>query len=342
MAVSVGSARGRRASVRRPLALLVTHSGDYFTIDRVARAVRRLGWDAVRFDTDTFPLQVGLAVERTRRGVEAVLELPDRALRLSEVKAVWLRRLWAPTLPEELSEEDRLVCAEASRIALQDSLVHLTRARWVNDFETSMRAESKVLQLRVAHSLGFDLVDTTITNSPAWVERLRRREPRLITKLLSPLSYAMQSSERFFYTSELEDDAYASLGSLKYAPQVFQPLVEKAKELRVIVVGREVFAGGIDASRTERGALDWRKLDSRDDVRWTKEALPPAVLKKVFRLMKALGLVSGALDFIVTPEGRHVFLEINPAGEWGWLERDLGFDISGAFARALTGTRKQP
>lgn len=326
------------ASARRPLALLLTHSGDFFTIDRVARAVRRLGWDALRFDTDTFPLQVGLAVERTKRGVEAVLEFPDRVVRLSDVRAVWLRRLWAPTLPPEMNADDRLACAEASRVALQDTLVHLTRARWVNDFEASMRAESKVLQLRVAHALGFDLVDTTITNSPAWVERLRRREPRLITKLLTPLSYAMQS-ERFFYTSELGDDAYANLGSLKYAPQVFQPLVEKAKELRVIVVGREVFVGGIDAAHTARGALDWRKLDTRDDVRWTKETLPRAVQKKVFALMKALGLVSGALDFIVTRDGRHVFLEINPAGEWGWLERDLKFDISGAFARALTGKK---
>lgn len=333
---SVGGTRGRRTPVRRPLALLLTHSGDFFTIDRVQRALRRSGWDAVRFDTDTFPLQVGLAIERTDAGVDGVLELADRSIRLADVKAVWLRRLWAPTLPAEMATTDREACAEASRTGLQDALVHLTDCRWVNGLEASMRAESKVLQLRVAHDLGFELPQTTVTNSAAWVERLRQREPTLITKLLVPLSYAMQAHERFFYTSVLDEAAYARLGQLRYAPQIFQPLIEKARELRVIVVGREVFAGAIDASKTDRGRVDWRKLDQRDDVRWTKATLPADVKRLVFRLLDRLDLVSGALDFIVTPDGRHVFLEVNPAGEWGWLERDLGYDISGAFARALT------
>lgn len=329
---------GRRSQGRRPLALLLTHSKDTFTIDRVEAAVRARGWDALRFDTDLFPSRVGLAVERTADGVEAVLEFPDRAVKLSHVGAVWLRRLWAPALPPEMNADDAATCAETSRLALHDTLLHLTpNARWVNPLSASMEAESKVLQLRVAHELGFDLPDTTLTNSAAWVERLRRREARLVTKLLVPLSYAMQA-ERFFYTSEL--DASAGLGGLKWAPQLFQPLVEKACELRVIVVGREVFAGAIDASRTERGKLDWRQLEEGDGVEWTKASLPRAVERRVFTLMKRLGLVSGALDFIVTPEGRHVFLEINPAGEWGWLERDLGFDISGAFARALTGATR--
>lgn len=332
---SVSGMRGRRTPVRRPLALLLTHSGDFFTIDRVQRALRRRGWDAVRFDTDTFPLQVGLAIERTAEGVEGVLELADRSIRLSDVKAVWLRRLWAPTLPDEMAPADREACAEASRTALQDALVHLTDCRWVNPLEASMRAESKVLQLRVAHELGFDLPETTVTNSAAWVERLRQRAPHLITKLLVPLSYAMQAHERFFYTSALDEAAYARLGQLRYAPQIFQPLIEKARELRVIVVGKEVFSGAIDASKTERGRIDWRQLDQRDAVRWTKATLPAHVKRQVFQLLNRLGLVSGALDFIVTPDGRHVFLEVNPAGEWGWLERDLGYDISGAIVRAL-------
>jgi glutathione synthase/RimK-type ligase-like ATP-grasp enzyme len=311
--------------------LLLTHSGDFFTIDRVQAALRRAGWDAVRFDTDTFPLSCQLAVERTPKGVDAVLQLPERAVRLSDVDAVWLRRLWPPTLPAEMAPEDREACAEACRVALHDVLAHLTDCRWVNALEPAMRAESKVLQLTVAHALGFELPETTLTNDAGWVERLRARHPALVTKLLVPLSYAMQT-ERFFYTSELGD---ADLRGLRYAPQLFQPLVPKARELRVIAVGRELFVAAIDASKTARGRVDWRQLDAADDTRWVKATLPARERRLVLKLLRALGLESGALDFIVTPGGRHVFLEVNPAGEWGWLERDLGFDISGAFARAL-------
>jgi len=328
---------GRRAKVRRSLALLLTHSGDFFTIDRVQAALRRLGWDALRFDTDTFPLRASVAVVRTPTSLEAVLELPDRQVRLDDVDAVWLRRLWAPTLPEGLS--DRAACEETARVALFDTLAHFTSGRWVNPLEASMRAESKLLQLRVAHELGFTLPETVVTNEPAWVERLRIKEPRLVTKLLVPLSYAMQA-DRFFYTSRVPE--HAALTGLRHAPQIFQPLVDKAVELRVIVVGDEVFVAAIDASTIAHARVDWRRLEATDGVHWRRASLPDVERRRCLRLLSRLGLVSGALDFIVTPRGQHVFLEVNPAGEWGWLEKELGFDISGAFARTLTSGHATP
>jgi glutathione synthase/RimK-type ligase-like ATP-grasp enzyme len=51
--------------------------------------------------------------------------------------------------------------------------------------------------------------------------------------------------------------------------------------------------------------------------------------------MSELGLVFGAVDFICTPAGEYVFLEVNPGGEWGMLERDLRLPISEAIAAAL-------
>ncbi len=323
---------GRSPAVKRRRALLLTHSGDFYTIDRVARAVRRLGFEAIRFDTDTFPTRASLAIERTRAGLEAVLQLEDRSIRLSEVHAVWLRRLWAPAFPDALNELDRQACAAQAQVMVTDTLAHLTDTHWVNPLEASTRAESKVLQLKLAHRLGFELPDTTITNDAAWVERLRGRQGALITKLLTPLSASMEGSARFFYTARVPDE----LVGLSLAPQIFQPLIEKAHELRVIVVGQEFFTASIDASGSAHARVDWRRLQKADGARWKKATLPNALMKKILRLMRGLGLVSGALDFIVTKQGRHVFLEVNPAGEWGWLERDLGFDISGAFARALT------
>jgi glutathione synthase/RimK-type ligase-like ATP-grasp enzyme len=52
-------------------------------------------------------------------------------------------------------------------------------------------------------------------------------------------------------------------------------------------------------------------------------------------LMTELGLVFGAIDLICTPAGEYVFLEVNPGGEWGMLERDLRLPIADAIARAL-------
>jgi hypothetical protein len=51
--------------------------------------------------------------------------------------------------------------------------------------------------------------------------------------------------------------------------------------------------------------------------------------------MSELGLAFGAVDLICTPSGEHVFLEVNPGGEWGMLERDLALPVSEAIAAAL-------
>jgi glutathione synthase/RimK-type ligase-like ATP-grasp enzyme len=115
---------------------------------------------------------------------------------------------------------------------------------------------------------------------------------------------------------------------------VFQELIPKAYELRVIWVAGKVFAASLDASGTSRGHTDWRRA-APDECRWQKAQLPNEVVTSLRTLMSELGLVFGAVDLICTPSGEHVFLEVNPGGEWGMLERDLELPISEAIAEAL-------
>jgi hypothetical protein len=115
---------------------------------------------------------------------------------------------------------------------------------------------------------------------------------------------------------------------------VFQELIPKAYELRVACVASEFFAGALNASGTSRGHTDWRRA-APEDCRWQKAELPAEVAKGLQTLMSGLSLVFGAADLICTPSGEHVFLEVNPGGEWGMLERDLDLPISEAIAAAL-------
>ena len=54
-------------------------------------------------------------------------------------------------------------------------------------------------------------------------------------------------------------------------------------------------------------------------------------------MLQTLGLVYGAFDFIRTPRGEDVFLEVNPTGEWAWLENSLGFPMRDAFVELFYG-----
>jgi hypothetical protein len=108
-------------------------------------------------------------------------------------------------------------------------------------------------------------------------------------------------------------------------------------ELRVTIVGDQVLTAAINSQASERAAHDWR----RDGVQllnaWQPYELPSETEAKLLRVMDYFNLNYGAADFIVTPEGRHVFLEVNPGGEFFWLERCPGLPISSAIADVLLG-----
>src|SRR5688572_2453109 len=104
---------------RSPFVLLVTHSGDHFTVERVSEALARRGARSVRFATDLFPEAIRLSAALDSRGAENVLASGEFELEASEVRAVWARRVWPPRLSEGLDERFRVACVRESAAALE-------------------------------------------------------------------------------------------------------------------------------------------------------------------------------------------------------------------------------
>lgn len=320
-----------------PVVLLLTHSGDYYTIDLVEAAVAERGGRPLRVNTDTYPTQLGLTVEHLGPGHPRrhVLSAAGQQLDLDDVKAIWARRLWPGRMPAEMDPQMAAYSKREARTAFFDTF-SLTDARWVNPLQAMLRAESKILQLKLAEEEGLALPATLITNSPDEARAFWQAQGGdVVTKLLGALTQTMNATGDFMYTSRVNEADLDALDGLRFCPQVFQGEVEKAAELRCIVVGDEVFVGAINASASLKGRVDWRKLTKADGVEWEDAELPVDVKAKLIGLTRRLGLVYGAADLIVTPEGEHVFLEVNPAGEWGWLQRDLQLPIAEAIADAL-------
>ncbi len=314
--------------------LVLTHSADHYVIERVTEALARKGARSVRFDTDLFPTEARLAA-RVGHGADAHVLRSDAAeIDLTRVRAVWARKLWTPRLPEGMEPDLREGCARESRAALLGWLARLDGVRWVNPLDAATRAENKLRQMTLARAAGLTVPRTVITNDPAEVRAFHAEVGTVVAKMLTPLSVSMGRAERFVHTTVLGADDLEALDGLRYAPMVFQELVPKACELRVACVGERCFAGAIDASASEGGRVDWR-LARPDEVRWQAHDLDRGVADALRRLRAALGLVYGAADVIRTPEGGHVFLEMNPGGEWGMLERDLGLPIGAALAEEL-------
>jgi len=119
--------------------------------------------------------------------------------------------------------------------------------------------------------------------------------------------------------------------------------VSKRSEMRVTVVGHRVLAAEIGSQESRATRYDWRHYDD-DTVPYRAYRLPPSVEARCVELLGALNLSFGAIDLIRTPDDEFVFLEINPNGQWAWIEEAAGLPIGDAIARwlARTGSDRQP
>ena len=319
---------------QRDAVVLLTHSNDYYTIDLVAEALARRGGRPIRFNTDLFPSSIKLSAcagdERTDLFTE-----DGEQLSATEVRAVWARKLWSPRMAGDLDERYRSMCVAESVAALEGFLDALHDAHWINDLQRQRAAENKQRQLRLAERAGLRVPRTLVTNDPVSARQFfAETEGQTIAKLLRPITISMDAPNQFVYTNRVREEDLAAADTLRHCPMVFQELIPKACELRVAYVAGETFAGALDASETSRGHTDWRRV-APEECRWKKSQLPVEVRSSLGALMSELGLVFGAVDLICTPAGEYVFLEVNPGGEWGMLERELGLPISDAIAAAL-------
>ncbi len=322
-------------TAKRDAVLLLTHSGDFYTVDLVAEALARKGARPIRFNTDLFPSSVKLTARAgDERAARLCTEKGDQ-ISAAKVHGVWARKLWSPRMADDLDERYRSMCVEESAAALEGFLDSLHDARWVNDLQCQRAAENKQRQLRLAARTGLRVPRTLVTNDPAAARQFfAETDGQTVAKLLRPIAVSMDAAQPFVYTSRVCEEDLADADALRHSPMVFQELIPKAHELRVVCVAGKAFAGALDASGTSRGQTDWRRA-TPDECSWRKAELPNEISAGLDTLMSELGLAFGAVDLICTPEGEHVFLEINPSGEWGMLERDLGLPIAEAIAEEL-------
>jgi MvdC family ATP-grasp ribosomal peptide maturase len=322
-------------SLSRNVVLLITHSGDFFTIDRVAESLSKKGMKPFRLDINKFPLEVQLSAQFTSTTSSHTLHYGTESINTEAVMAVWMRRIWEPDLSKNLAPQFQETIIRESKATLTGFWDSLRDVRWIDDLERIRVAQDKLRQLRIASEVGLVIPHTLVTNDPEAVRAFFQQVQRkMVTKLLTALSYGMEYSSFSFYTSVVKEKDLLEAESLRYCPMVFQQEIPKRLELRVVFVQGKVFTGALDASAYAASKVDWRKPNAEIGA-WQHHDLPGEVVDRIQVLMAKLGLHFGAFDFILTPTGEYVFLEVNPTGEWGMLERDLNLPISDAIAEAL-------
>lgn len=320
--------------------LLLTCPNDP-SADLVAERLRARGARFVRYDDAQFPAASRIVVRYSNeRGLTHELRVGDETIDLGDISAAWDHRPGPPSVPADLPEATRRRAVEQCQQFLDDVWRTLD-CRWMPaQKDVVLRAQYKASQLKIAQAVGFDIPQTLMTNDPAEFRTFHRNlDGRIISKVfhrgvLLPEDDPGETSAFQCMTQIVSNREVGYAASIRFCPVIFQEYVPKALELRVTVVGRRVLAVAIHSQATNRTRHDWRHADLAH-TRYRPYALPAEVETRCLALVERLGLCFGAIDLVLTPDGRYVFLEINPSGQWRWVEHLSGVPIADSIAELL-------
>lgn len=308
--------------------LIISHLADPHATT-VLDHLARLGADTILFDTARFPREIRLDIRHAsgqRSAASAVINGIRRDM--SAVRSVWWRRPQPFEVQADIAgSEDRGFAFGECHAAIT-GLWSCLDARWVNNPECDEVAARKAYQLKVAAGLGLRVPRTLITNDPESAAAFIDGEGAAGT-----IYKAFSATERAWReTRLLRPEERAHLDAVRFAPVIFQEHIRADIDLRITMIGDAIFPAEIRSGETDYH-VDFRMTMHAAPIR--VHVLPEAVVVKLRAFMDALGLVYGAIDMRLTPDGEYVFLEVNPAGQWLFIEERTGQPITAALAEYL-------
>ncbi len=250
-----------------------------------------------------------------------------RRIDLDTVGAVWHRRIKPFAIDPVVTDETARLFAHSETTEAVQGFWYAMPCYWMNHPTADEMALRKVVQHRVAHRLGLRIPETLVTNGPDEARGfIERHSPKgVVRKAFRNIAQAPRE------TIKVGPAEQALINSVRFAPVILQEYIPLALDIRVTVVDDQIFASSFKSD--PQYEVDYRPGVGTADVQ--PYDLPDDVADRLMKLMDHFGLKYGAVDFRLTPDGEHVFFEVNPAGEYLFASERTGQPIPQAIAAVL-------
>lgn len=320
-----------------PNILIASGSFDRVCTEPVAKSLTKRGHNVIVYEADRVAQRLDPFAIKIGRNGTPLVTYNGGVIDLGHIAAAWFRR---PSIfsgveePDAAREESLSIQFRGLQRFLWDSIQD---ERWFNAPNAMRRAEGKLLQLVTAKEVGFTIPDTVVSNR--WQDVLDLPNEEILLKMVDGV-LRTKDGVRFFFSKKLRNDKESLPLHTTPFPGIWQTYVKKAREWRITIVGDKVF--DVAVYTDDNAKDDWRLHQHKPkSVQFKAEPFPEALKKKCFQFLKKYNLTYGAFDFIEQPDGKVIFLELNPSGQYGWLEEELGFPISEAISDELAAIAKQ-
>lgn len=319
---------------RKKKVLIISNKIDAH-VDLVINRLNAQGIDFVRFNTEDFPNNVEITFDSDSGNINISCLDSGYSINSTEIKSVWYRRPEPPEIDKSIIDNAFRELAYQESTAVLKSLYGSIKALWINRPLSIRRARPKIYQLQVAKELGFNIPRTLVTNVPQKaMEFYESCKKGVIVKTLSTPTIKRNEQDFFtIYTTPVSLKDMKNVNSVRYAPTLFQEYIPKKIELRINIFGDKVFTAAIHSQDNPATKDDWRHYGI--GIKYTPYNLPVEIEKSCLKLIKGFGLVFGAIDMILTPDGKYIFLEVNSNGQWIWIEELTGLPLTDALVNLL-------
>ncbi|MFA4793240.1 hypothetical protein [Leptospira kirschneri] len=297
--------------------LVLTHTLDY-TADLVVNSLNQKQLSYERLNTDD------------NENVNKHISINYQSKNV-EYSAIWFRRFLSPETFKNRSETVWLLEEYHSFII---NFIVSKNCRIMSDPYCIDRAENKALQLIVARKLGFNIPKTLFTGDISEIKSFSEaNDQSIIVKPISCNRTTMGSNEYQIFTNKVNKSDLIEIDSALPFPSIYQQFIDKEYDVRVTVIGNCAYSAFVESQENIETSVDWRKKR----IPFKRYNLPKEIQNQCVALVKGFGLSFGAIDLVKSKNGEYYFLEINPNGQWGWIESDTELPLSEKIIDWLRG-----
>lgn len=313
--------------------LIITNTTD-FTSDYIVHSLDAINADYYRLNTDEIGSTIFLTFDFDQDKY-AIFDRPKaQTIDILSFTSVYFRRPDLPSFQDTtLTNDERQFMILEVRQTLEGLYKILKNAYWISDIDAIRKAENKIYQQLIAKEIGFKAPAGIVTNQPEeFLRFVEKNNNDCIVKPIYSGQIGWPETKQVVFTSKL--DGMPSNQQVEACPTYIQKRIEKKYDIRVTVVEDKIFAARIHSQSNPQTQTDWREGDNL--LEHEIIAIPDTLANQCRQLLKQLNLRFGAIDFIETQDNQFIFLEINPNGQWAWIQIQTGMPISDAIAQSLT------
>jgi glutathione synthase/RimK-type ligase-like ATP-grasp enzyme len=302
--------------------------------DLIAKELLKREILVLRLNTETFINESIYSFEWSSGSKAIAQELMLSQVVSSSVQLIWWR------LPGEYYTSESLVDENARKYSILESkeIVEnlesiFPNAKWINSYQGIQKSLRRIHQIKAAQEVGLDFPPTLVTNDFESAKSFLSEYDKCIIKTMSCRSFIKDGTEYTSYTKGIDIETLTSLkDSVRLAPIFLQKRVEKQAEYRITIIGEKTFTCRIDADHLDSAdsKLDWRVANPSELIH-TPDIIPNELNLKLRKMMRMFDLSFAAIDVIYSTDGNYYFLDLNPTGQWIWIELATGMPMIEEF-----------